>query len=166
MKGKHQEFADAYLADAELNATRAYLKVYPRSSEAAARRSASDLLTRPDIQAYVAERMKQRAQRTEITQDFVLQGLKQVALRCLQRIPVMRYDREEKRMVQVTEEVVDPRTGETREEGVWQFDSGGANRSLELLGKHLGVFTEAPEGAEVPLPTKVEIVVRDARRPA
>lgn len=165
MKGKHQEFADAYLADPELNATRAYMRVYPRSSEAAARRSASDLLTRADIQAYVSERMKERAKRTEISQDFVLQGLKEVALRCMQRIPVMRYDREQKCMVQVTAEVPVGATGETREEGVWQFDSGGANRSLELIGKHLGVFKDSPEGTDVPVPTKVEILVTDARRP-
>ena len=26
--------------------------------------------------------------------------------------------------------------------GEWKFDSAGANRSLELLGRHLGMFTD------------------------
>ena len=28
------------------------------------------------------------------------------------------------------------------EEGVWEFDATGANRALELLGKHLNIFHE------------------------
>jgi phage terminase small subunit len=159
MRPRHQEFVNEYLSDPELNATRAYLKVYPKSSEAAARRSASDLLTRADIQAYVGERIKERTRRMEaekgVTQDFVVMGLKEVAERCMQRVPVMRWDREEKAHVQVTDE---------QGEGVWQFDSSGANRSLELLGKHLGVFTGGDEG-DVPAPTVVNVNVVDGRKP-
>jgi phage terminase small subunit len=30
-------------------------------------------------------------------------------------------------------------------EGVWEFDSSGANKSLELIGKHLGAFSDKIE---------------------
>lgn len=39
--------------------------------------------------------------------------------------PVMRYD---------------PSTGKMEETGMYQFDSKGALRALELIGKHLGMF--------------------------
>ncbi len=49
----------------------------------------------------------------------------------MQAVPVMRFDAVEKRMVQATDEFGND---------IWQFDSTGANRSTELIGKHLGMF--------------------------
>lgn len=154
LRPKIQAFADAYLADVELNATRAYQTVYPKSSEEAARRSASRLLTRDDVHAYVAERIKERAQRVEVTQDFVVGSLKEVALRCMQKVPVMAWDRDVKAHVQVKN---------ASGEGVWEFDSTGANRSLELLGKHLGIF-DGDEDPELPTPVAVTVNVVDGRK--
>jgi hypothetical protein len=51
-------------------------------------------------------------------------------------------------MVRDGKELVQARDLET-DEGIWQFDSAGANRSLELLGKHLGLFVEKVEHAGV-----------------
>lgn len=59
LSDKHKLFIDAYMES--LNATRAYMKVYPKTGYEAARRSASDLLTKPDIKAEIAERFKARA---------------------------------------------------------------------------------------------------------
>lgn len=158
MNPRHLEFVNVYLADPEMNATRAYLKVYPKSSEAAARRSAHDVLTRPDVHAYVTQRIKERAKRVEaekgITQDFVLNGLKEVAQRCMQRVPVMTWSREDKCHVQATN---------AEGQGVWEFDSSGANRALELLGKHLGIF-EGGEEDEKPVPVAVTVNVVDGRK--
>lgn len=155
MRGKHQEFADGVLADAEMNATRVYMRLYPKCGEEAARRNASRLLTRADIHTYMAERMKERAKRVEITQDFVLGGLKEVAQRCMQQVPVMTWDRQEKRHVQVEDE---------NGQGVWEFDSGGANRALELLGKHLGVFSQDGDDEDAPAPTVVNVNIVDGRK--
>ena len=55
----------------------------------------------------------------------------------MQRTPVMKFDRTEKRM----KPVVDEDTGE----GVWEFDAAGANRALELIGRHLGLFLDKTE---------------------
>lgn len=68
----------------------------------------------------------------EIIKDFI-----ELKNRCMQKTPVMVYDKEIKDMVQVTDE----KTGE----GVWKFDSMGANKALESLGKHLGMFVEKVE---------------------
>jgi len=48
----------------------------------------------------------------------------------------MVYDRVEKRMVQATDD---------EDRNIWTFDSAGANRAFELLGKHLNIFTEKVE---------------------
>ncbi len=60
-----------------------------------------------------------------VTVEYVLEGLKDVKERCMQAEPVL--DRE------------GLPTGEYR------FDSSGANKSLELLGKFLKMFTDKLE---------------------
>jgi len=60
----------------------------------------------------------------------VLSSLHKVAERCLQEVPVTEYDHDEKGMV---------------ETGEFKFEHTGANKSLELLGKHLGLFVERKE---------------------
>lgn len=65
-----------------------------------------------------------------ITAEYVLTSLQELAERCLQREPVMEFNKVTKRM---------ECTGE------WKFDSAGASRALELLGKYLALFTEKHE---------------------
>lgn len=56
LKPEHERFALEYIIC--LNATQAYLKVYPDSSQEAARRSASRLMTNADVQAFIACELK------------------------------------------------------------------------------------------------------------
>ncbi len=127
---KQEQFCQEYLID--LNGTQAATRA--GYSEKTANEQGSRLLANVNIQIRIAELMKERLARVVITQDYVLGGLQEVAERCMQRAPVMVYDRENKCMMQAIDE-------ETSK-GIWTFDSSGANRSLELLGKHLGTFTE------------------------
>lgn len=53
ISGPQRKFCEGIIKG--LSNTEAYLKAYPKSSAEAARRSASDLLTKPDIQACIAE---------------------------------------------------------------------------------------------------------------
>lgn len=59
MNQRHQQFINEYLIC--WNATEAYRRVYPKSSEEAARRSASELLTNPDISTEIQRRVDERA---------------------------------------------------------------------------------------------------------
>lgn len=59
LSGPRQKFCEGIVAG--LNATQAYIGAYPKSSVEAARRSASDLLTNPDVQAEI-ERMRKKAE--------------------------------------------------------------------------------------------------------
>lgn len=123
-------------------------------SQKTAASQASRLLRNAQIQAAIQQGLSKVERRAVIDAAYVLNGLKEVADRCRQKVPVM--IRHGRGMVQKTEE--DPETGEER--GVWEFDSMGANKALELLGKHLALFTEKLE-ASGPGGGPLELVIRD-----
>ncbi len=62
---KHE--AVAQLAAQGIDQTHAYLTVYPKSSEEAARRSASALMTNPDVRARVQELTGKAAERATVS---------------------------------------------------------------------------------------------------
>ena len=72
---KQKRFIDEYLID--LNATAAAIRA--GYSEKTANEIGSQNLVKLSIQKAIAERLKERQQRTEITQDYVLRNLKKIA---------------------------------------------------------------------------------------
>lgn len=126
---KQQRFVEEYLTD--LNATQAAIRA--GYSKRSANVTGARLLTNDSVSHAIAEAQAKRSARVEIDQDWVLRNLQAVFERCMEAEPVMTFDREERRMVQAVD-------GQGR--SVWQFDSTGANRALELIGKHLGMFTD------------------------
>lgn len=72
---KQKRFIDEYLID--LNATAAAIRA--GYSEKTANEIGSQNLVKLSIQKAIAERLKDRQQRTEITQDYVLRNLKKIA---------------------------------------------------------------------------------------
>lgn len=126
---KQQIFVKEYLVD--LNATQAAIRA--GYSERTAKAQGSRLLTDVDISHAIGEALKTKTEKLDVSVDFVLKGLVEVVERCLQKKPVMEFDRVERQMVQATDE-------QGRE--VWEFDSTGANRALELLGKYKQMFTD------------------------
>jgi phage terminase small subunit len=100
-------------------------------SKRSAEVTASRLLSNDKVSSRIKELVSQRAERTQITADYVLFGLKEVAERCMQHQPVMVFDYQAKKMAQRTDD---------DGKAVWEFDSSGANKAFELLGKHVGIF--------------------------
>jgi phage terminase small subunit len=111
-------FVKAYLVD--FNGAQAAIRAgyAPRT----AKEAASRLLTFVNVQEAIREEIENRSKRTEITADWVLKNLKEVAERCMEAVPVL--DKEGNPI------------------GAYRFDANGANRALELLGKHLALFTD------------------------
>jgi len=71
---KQKIFANEYLLD--LNATRAYKAAYPNiKNDETAAAAAARMLRNVKVAAYIKERMKEREERTEITQDKILREL-------------------------------------------------------------------------------------------
>lgn len=89
-------------------------------TEGTVRSGAWELLTNPNVQRALQELREKRRIRVLIEQDWVLEKLLDVVERCMQEVPVFGADGEP--------------TGEYR------FDSAGANKALDLLMKHLGMF--------------------------
>ena len=124
---KQQRFVEEYLID--LNAKQAAIRA--GYSAKSAEVQGSVLLSNPKVKHAIQSKQLEIQSRTQVTADFVIGGLVEVANRCMQKVPVMEFDPVAKGRRQAED-------GEGN--GVWQFDSGGANKALELLGKHLGVF--------------------------
>ena len=127
MTPKQEAFVREYLID--LNATQAAIRA--GYSAKTAKQQGQRLLTNVDIQNAVSVAQGKRAERTGITADYVLQGIQEIAERCLQRSPVM-VGRGEDRAQAVDEDG----------NHIWEFDATGGNKAFELLGKHLKLFTD------------------------
>ena len=126
---KQKRFCQEYIID--LNATQAAIRAGYSKKTAAAH--ACRLLKNVNIQPEISKLQEKRLEKTEISAEWVLNNFKEISERCMQKTPVMRFNRTEKCMEQITDE---------NGEGVWQFDANGANRANELIGKHLGMFNE------------------------
>jgi phage terminase small subunit len=132
---KQEAFCVEYIKD--FNGTHAAIRAgYGKST---ATSQASRLLTKDNVRARIAELTKPITKKAGVTSEYVITGLTEVVQRSLQRKAVMVWSPEEKAMVQATDE---------NGEGVWQFDSMGANKALELLGKTMAMFTDKVKVSE------------------
>ena len=119
---KRQElFCQEYIVD--LNATQAAIRA--GYSERTADVQASRLLANVKVSARVKELMKTRADKLNLDAYWVLKRLVEISDRSMQAEPVLEFDHA---------------TGEMVETGEYQFDSNGANKATELIGKHIGLF--------------------------
>lgn len=169
LTAKRQRFCDEYLID--LNGTRAYKAAYPSvKKDETARVNASRLLTNANVKAYIQERQKEREKRTEITQDSVLRELALIAFaKASDYAKVVEKDamvEVEGNMIPVLDEngnpvkyrTVEPiLTDELTEEQKkaiavikkgrdgFEIKPYSKIQALELLGRHLGMFTEKVE---------------------
>lgn len=130
MTPKQERFVDEYMVDC--NATQAAIRAgySPRTSGYIG----GQLLTKNIIARAIAEKKAIIAEKVQVTAEDVLRDLLLVKNRCVQEArPKLHFNFETKK----TEPVID-------DEGnvVFEFDAKSANRALELLGKHLGMFVE------------------------
>jgi phage terminase small subunit len=167
---KQQRFVAEYLVD--LNATQAAIRA--GYSKRTARQQASDLLSKPDIAQALREAIDAQQTRLEVKADDVLRELIRIGLADLGQAynekgnlrPIHDIPEDTRRAlagVKVFEEFEGTgadrvKVGEVREVKFWDKP-----RALELLGKHLGIFTEkiqhsGPDGKPIPLAMVVEFV--------
>jgi len=123
---KHELFCREYIVD--YNGTQAAIRA--GYSKKTARSQASTMLTNPNILTHIKELQKEQTERLAITADWVVHQLVDVVKKSKEPEPVMEWNYEEKALV---------KTGE------YTFDSKGATKALELLGKHLGMYTDKVE---------------------
>lgn len=111
---KQEAFCQEYLID--LNATQAAKRA--GYSDKTAKDIGCENLAKPNIAEKIAELMKARTETTRIDAAWVLKAAKQVFDRCMQS------------------EAVNDDNGD---KGVYKFEHSGANKALEIIGKHVDV---------------------------
>lgn len=143
-------FVEEYIKD--LNATQAAIRA--GYSKKTARSQGARLLTNVDILEAIQEAKNERAERTEITQDYVLTNIQKVIERCMQ-------------VQQVDNCLTQTEDGELAQ--AFMFKEQGALKGLELLGKHLGMFVDQKKvdvttnGESINKPTVIELVAPDVK---
>lgn len=101
------------------------------SAKQAVFRYSKDLKVQEYIARSLAIREDVRRRKVEVDDVWVTEQFKEIYARCCAGQRVMEYDREAGRMVPVTDE---------EGNGVWTFDSTGANRAMENIAKHIGYY--------------------------
>lgn len=132
---------------AGLNQTEAYIAAgfSPKSASV----GAAACMRRAVVSRAIEQARQVRDEATKLTAKEVIEGLRTVAARCMQAVPVTAFDFATRTMKQ--REIADncPHCGGEITLGIWTFDAAGANRANELLGKHQALFTDkvAVEGS-------------------
>jgi len=121
---REELFCLEYLAD--LNSTAAAKRA--GYSEKSAYNIGSENMKKPEIVARVRELQKDRCSRLMINDDAVLTEIMLEYKRCCDGEPVMEWNSDEHAYVP--------------SDHVWQHDSRGALKALELLARHLGMLVD------------------------
>ena len=132
LNDRQKQFCNEYLIS--LNATQAAIRA--GYSEKTAYSIGNENLRKPEIQEYLQGLMEGIRKRNRITQDEIIQDLIEVKNRCMQNVPVMYYDKEDREW---------KHEGAEEGEPIYKFDSQGATKALDLLGKITGVYKEDNE---------------------
>lgn len=142
MTKKQKIFADEYLID--LNATRAYRVAYPsvKKDEAAAV-NGSKLLRNTKVQEYISERMQERQQRTEVTQDMVVKELAAIAFaRATDYAEVKGGAVRIKDTDTLSDQQIRAISGIKEGANGIEIKLNDKEKALELLGRHLGMWND------------------------
>ena len=149
MTEKQKKFADEYLID--LNATRAYKAAYKSvKNDNSAMAGASRMLRNVKVATYIEEKMAERAERTEIKQEDVVKELAKIGFaQITDYVEVQNINGFEKVIIKPTDEIEKEKIGAIA--GIKEGRNGieikmnDKVKALELLGKHLGMFTDKQE---------------------
>lgn len=167
MTDAQKRFCDEYLID--LNATRAYKVAYSRcKKDETASVNGSKLLRNTNVQEYISMKQKEIEKRTEVTQDMVINELAKIAFLDIRKLyndcgglkNIQDIDDDTARAIASMESLEEfSGYGEDREQiGITRkVKLLDKTKALELLGKHLGLFSDV----NVNMKNPVEVVLVD-----
>lgn len=152
---KQKRFVAEYLKD--LNATQAAIRA--GYSEKTAHVIAHEHLSKPNISQAIKAGMDKRAQRTELTQDMIVNELKRIAFGGMKKLArwnasgVQFHDSDQldDDAIATVAEVSETTNQHGGSLKIKQYDKV---KALELLGRHLGMFNDKLEIVETERPLK------------
>ena len=146
LNDKQKKFADEYIKC--LNASDAYRKAgYKCKSDDVAKVCASKLLINPNVEEYIANVRQKLQKKTEITQEMILKELAVIAFQDRTNLAKVVVENG-KKIVDVTETDKLSEGDKSVIAGIKQGRNGievathDKMKALELLGKHLGMFSD------------------------
>lgn len=116
LSDKQEKLCREYLID--FNGTQAAIRA--GYSKKTANEIAAENLAKPSIQAFIKQLQTKQSEELEITAKYVTDNIRNIGERCMQAQPVL-----------------DKQGNPT---GEYKFDSQGALKAQELLGKRIGYF--------------------------
>lgn len=142
MTDKQKIFADEYLID--LNATRAYRVAYPNvKKDETAAVNGSKMLRNTKVAKYIQDRMEERQERTEVTQDRVVQELAASAFAKATDYVEIRGGRVViKDTSQLEDNQIRAIAGIKEGANGIEIKLNDKEKALELLGRHLGMWND------------------------
>jgi phage terminase small subunit len=144
---REHNFCHFLVADPEMNPATAMQKIKPELAYKSAHRAAMRMLKQIEVVDYLGKLLEERQKRLEMNEDWVLNRLRDVHDRCMQHTPVYGAGSD------VLDENGEP-TGES-EPLYYKFDAAGATKALELIGKHMKMFSDKTQGGT----TQVDISI-------
>ena len=140
LTNKQKMFIQEYLVDLNASAAARRAGYSARTSN----RAASENLRRPHVQAALQEALKEREKRLEVTQDMVVKQLAKVAFHDLKDVVTWENGRITIRNSDEVDGTVLQEISETLSEygTSKKVKLNDRMKALELLGKHLGMFTD------------------------
>lgn len=144
---KQKRFVEEYLVD--LNATQAAIRA--GYSEQTAYSIGQRLLKKVEVQEAIQQAQNKRSERTQITQDEVIRRLiENVDISMGKKATVITIPSKSENGGVVSNDVAQ-----------FVYEPSAANKALELLGKHLGIFKDGVDitsGGKPLQPTIIELV--------
>lgn len=150
---QHEEFCQNWIID--FNAARAAKEAGGSKSRKSARVTGCHWLARADVSKRIAELLKDRSERTQITQDMVIQELAIMGFSDFTEFA--KYTEKKGLVLENTKSIKGEKTRAIRSMKETTSKDGGSisimlhgkEKPLELLGRHLGMFKEDNEFKEV-----------------
>jgi len=130
-------FCHHLICDPALDGTEAYLKVSPNVARKTANGMATKYLKKPKIREYIGELLKKRQKRMEMDEDWVMHGLRDIYDRCMEAEPVYGKNAQPDELGVMPEPIY------------FKFDANGATKALELIGKHMRMFSDKVDVANM-----------------
>lgn len=129
-------FLDLYRTDPEFKQAENYMLAYPKcKSKKVAAAAAARLLTKPEVVQYLVEKRQAAEAEADLKEAEIIKDLMEVRDVCM--------GRKEMPFVKVTKD------GDIIEGKALSFEHQGANKSLELLGKHKRMFVDRVENGGI-----------------